>query len=181
MSILLDFASVCAGGKDKENHDYVGVLEESHCTCFAIADGKNTPDASEIVVNSVMSDFKQQSDITTLTLPAFFEKSQDALISAENDTELPRSCAAAVLLTDGEVAVWAHIGDCRIYHLQDNLLYEITPDHSEAYSRYEAGEIRYPMIRRDRTRRNLYRLMGAKHDFKPEFSAPAVIRKNDCF
>ena len=99
----------------------------------------------------------------------------------QDGSDLPQSCAAAVLLTNGELAVWAHIGDCRIYHLQDNLLYDITPDHSEAYSNYEAGEIHYPGIRSDRMRKRLFRLMGTGCEFKPDFSAPAIVRKNDSF
>ena len=178
---MLDFASVCVCGERTENHDYVGILEEYHCSCFAVADGKSTPDASEAVIKSILEDFKLQSDITTATLPSFFDKAQRTLAQMQFKFALPEGCAAAVLLTDGELAVWAHIGDCRIYHLQDNLLYEITPDHSEAYSRYEAGEIRYPKIRTDRTRRSLYHLLGSGQCFEPTFSAPAVVRKNDSF
>ena len=181
MSELLDFASVCVRGEKEENHDYIGISEELHCTCFAVADGKGTPDASEIVVQSVLEGFKQQSDITTATLPDFFDTAQNKLMAVQDGSDLPQICAAAVLLTNGELAVWAHIGDCRIYHLQDNLLYDITPDHSEAYSKYEAGEIRYPGIRGDRMRKRLFRLMGTGYEFKPDFSVPAVVRKNDSF
>ena len=178
---MLDFASVCVRGEKSENHDYVGISEEFHCSCFAVADGKDTAEASETVVKSVLDGFKTQSDITTATLPDFFDAAQERLINSQHDLDLPQSCAAAVLLTNGELAVWAHIGDCRIYHLQDNLLYDITPDHSEAYSKYESGEIRYPAIRNDRMRKQLFRMMGTGCDFKPEFSAPSVVRKNDSF
>lgn len=178
---MLDFASVQVCGEKHENRDYIGVLEEYHCTCFAVSDGKDVPNGSEIIIKSVLDDFKQQSDITTATLPRIFENAQNTLADMQARAALPGGCSAAVLLTDGELAVWAHIGDCRIYHLRDNLLYEITADHSEAYSRYEAGEIRYPAIRTDRNRRKLYNLMGAGQSFKPVFSVPAVVRKNDCF
>ena len=103
------------------------------------------------------------------------------LTQFQTESVLPGGCAAAVLLTDGEVAVWAHIGDCRIYHLQDKMLYEITPDHSDAYSRYEAGEIRYPKIRTDRTRHTNFHLMGMEQSFAPAFSKPMVVKKNDRF
>lgn len=176
---MLDFASVCTRGAGQENHDYIGILEEYYCTCFAVADGKNTPDGSEIAVRTILEDFKLQGEITTSTLPRFFDHAQQALEEAQE--ALQEGCAAAVLLTDGEVAVWAHIGDCRIYHLQDQLLYEITPDHSEAYYRYEAGDIRYPKIRTDRKRKALTHLMGPGQDFAPTFSQPAVVRKNDSF
>lgn len=177
----MDFVSVCARKEKSEKRDCVGILEEQHCTCCVVADGKSGSNASEIVVQSILDSFKQCSDITTDTLPGFFDTAQSALIRASQSDGLLQSCAAAVMLTNGELAVWGHIGDCRIYHLRGGLLYEITPDHSEAYTAYEAGEQRYPMIRSDRKRNRLFRLMGNDNTFKPDFSAPAVIRKNDSF
>ncbi len=178
---MLDFASVCVRGAKQENHDYIGILEEYYCACFAVSDGKNTPDSSEIAVKTILEDFKHQSEITTATMPHFFAHAQQVLEEAQAKEALPEGCAAAVLLTDGELAVWAHIGDCRIYHLQDQLLYEITPDHSEAYYRYEAGDIRYPKIRTDRKRWELTHLMGLGQSFEPTFAPPTVVRKNDSF
>ncbi|MBE5038907.1 PP2C family protein-serine/threonine phosphatase [Ructibacterium gallinarum] len=178
---MLDFASICVRGGRAENHDYVGIMEEYYCACFAAADGKNTPDSSEIAVRTILEDFKLQSEITTATMPRFFEHAQKVLEEVQSKDALPEGCAAAVLLTDGELAVWAHIGDCRIYHLQDKLLYEITPDHSEAYYRYEAGDIRYPAIRTDRKRKDLTHLMGLGQDFAPTFALPTVVRKHDSF
>lgn len=178
---MLEFASVCEKGERKENHDFLGVLEEAHCTFFAVADGKKLPDASALAIKTMMEDFKLQSEITTATLPAFFDHAQETVTEFQAKMALTEGCAAAVMLTDGELAIWAHVGDCRIYHLQDNLLYDITPDHSEAYSRYEAGEIRYPKIRTDRTRNRLTHLMGLEQSFVPAFSKPAVVKKNDSF
>lgn len=178
---MLDFASVCVCGEKQENHDYVGILEEYYCNCFAVSDGKSMAHMSELAVKTILADFKEQSEITTATMPRFFEHAQKELETYQLSDAAPGGAAAAVLLTDGELAVWAHIGDCRIYHLQDQLLYEITPDHSEAYALYEAGSIRYPKIRTDRTRRNLTRLMGLNQHFEPTFSAPSVVRKNDSF
>ncbi len=178
---MLDFASVCVCGEKQTNHDYVGILEEYYCACFAVADGKETPKTSEFAVQTILEDFKQQSEITTATMPHFFEHAQTALSAFQAEDLTPGGTTAAVLLTDGELAVWAHIGDCRIYHLQDHLLYEITPDHSDAYARYEAGEIRYPKIRTDRLRKKLTCQMGLEQNFRPAFSAPTLVRKNDSF
>lgn len=178
---MLDFASVCASGEKQENHDHLGILEESYCACFAVSDGKALPHIAELAVSTVLADFKEQSEITTATMPRFLEHAQKELESYQLQCAIPGGAAAAVLLTDGELAVWAHIGDCRIYHLQDRLLYEITADHSDAYARYEAGNIRYPKIRTDRTRRSLTHLLGLNQDYAPVFSSPAMVRKNDSF
>lgn len=178
---MLEFASVCEKGEREENHDFLGILEEAHCTFFAVADGKGLPDTSEIAVQTMMADFKEQSQITTATLPDFFAHAQEAVSQQQRESALTGGCSAAVLLTDGALAVWAHVGDCRIYHLQDQLLYDITPDHSQAYTRYEAGEIRYPKIRTDRTRHGVFHQMGLEQNFKPAFSQPTVVKKHDSF
>lgn len=178
---MLQFASVCEKGEREENHDFLGVLEEAHCTFFAVADGKAMSDTSKLAIQTMMADFQEQAEITTATLPDFFAHAQDAVSEFQMTSALTGGCSAAVLLTDGNLAVWAHVGDCRIYHLQDKLLYDITPDHSEAYTRYEAGEIRYPKIRTDRLRHRVFHQMGMEQNFKPTFSQPTVVKKNDSF
>jgi len=178
---MLDFASVSVRGKSETMRDSLQITEESHCTMFAVADGKMLPDTAELVLKTMAEDFKQTNKVTTATLPAIFEDAQQKLTVFQQETMLKGGCAAAVMLTDGELALWAHIGDCRIYHLQDRMLYEITPDHSTAYTRYEAGEIRYPKIRTDRNRHELYRMMGLEQEFAPKFSQPTVVKKNDRF
>lgn len=178
---MLQFASVCEKGGKEENHDFLGILEEEHCTFFAVADGKALAETSELAIKTMMADFQEESQITTATLPNFFEHAQAAVSELQAESALIGGCSAAVLLTDGSLAVWAHVGDCRIYHLQDNLLYDITTDHSEAYTRYEMGGIRYPKIRTDRGRTKLFRMMGLEQNFEPTFSKPTMVKENDSF
>lgn len=178
---MLDFHSISIATNQEEPKDAIGISEEPYCSCFTVADGKVSTKFSEIITGTICDDFKQQSEISTSTLPRFFEHAQSALTSFQKEDLTPGGASLAVLLTDGEIALWGHIGDCRIYHLQDGLLYEITPDHSASYTRYEAGEIRYPKIRTDRFRQTLTRLMGMDQNFSPSFSSPMKVRKKDCF
>ncbi len=172
-----DFASVSGNGV----RDSLCIAEESHCTLFAVADGRTLPDMAKLVLDTMEEGFRQTSKVTASTMPILFEEANRRLISFQKENFLDGGCVAAVLLTDGEVALLAHIGDCRVYQLQDGLLYEITPDHSEAYSRYEAGDIRYPKIRKERTRHHLYRMMGREQVCEPTFSSALKVKKNDCF
>lgn len=178
---MLDFDSVSVCGEKQGNCDAIGISEESYCSCFIVADGKTVPAIARLAVQTILEDFREQSEISTSTLPRFFDHAQTELTAFQQEDLSPGGAAAAVLLTDGDLALWAHIGDCRIYHLQDGLLYEITPDHSDAYSRYEAGELRYPKIRSDRLRQNVTRLMGMEQNFLPAFSKPMKVRKHDSF
>ncbi len=178
---MLDFDSISVSVDPNENRDALGISEESYCSCFMVADGKASTKIADIIARTICEDFEQQSEISTSTLPRFFDHAQSNLTSFQQEDLTPGGASAAVLLTNGEIALWGHIGDCRIYHLQDGLLYEITPDHSAAYTRYEAGELRYPKIRTDRLRQTLTHLMGMDQDFSPTFSTPMKVRKKDCF
>ncbi len=178
---MLNFHSVSVCGEKDNSCDAFGILEESYCSCFMVADGKTTPFIASLAVQTILEDFQAQSEISTSTLPRFFNHAQETLTAFQKEDLSTGGVATAVLLTDGDLALWAHIGDCRIYHLQDKLLYEITPDHSDSYARFEAGELRYPKIRTDRLRQNVTRLMGMEQNFIPAFSKPMKVRKHDSF
>ena len=173
----MDYASVTKQGEKGYNSDYLTIFKDESSYCFALADGRETPIAAEIAVQSVVGDFKSSGMITKTSVPDFFNNASQKI----DDYELPIRACMSFLLTDGSVAVWGNIGDCRIYLLRDKLLYEITPDHSSAYALYEAGDIRYPKIRRQNTRYNLTRILGKGCDSTPHFSQPEVLRPGDSF
>lgn len=164
-------------GEKEYNSDFITVTEDGDCSFFAVADGHETPQAAELAVKTVAEDFQKSSGITKESIAEFFADADNALREDEN----PLNACMAFMMTDGQIAVWGNIGDCRIYWLRDNLLYEITPDHSGAYALYEAGEIRYPKIRRQKTRYDLTRMLGDGYDATPGLSQPEVIRKGDSF
>ncbi len=173
----MDYASVIRQGEKDYTSDYLAISEDGDCCCFAVADGHDSPDAASVAVRSVIDEFEQTGEITKLSVESFFSGADAKL----KQSETPNCVCMATLLTDGNVAVWGHIGDCRVYLLRDNLLYEITPDHSDAHALYEAGEIRYPKIRRQKIRYNLTRFLGSGNNNMPDFSQPEVVKKGDAF
>lgn len=173
----MDFASISIEGEKSYNSDVISVFEDGNISCFAVADGKETPSAAELAVNSVVNDFKNTGTITKTSVPDYF-KNADEII--QND-ELPLKASMSFLLTNGALAVWGSIGDCRIYLLKENMLYEITPDHSDAYTLFEAGELRYPKIRKHKLRYNLFRMLGKGYDATPFSSKPEMIKNGDAF
>ncbi len=173
----MDFASIIKQGEKAYTSDFFKICEGDSCYCFAVSDGREAPEAAQKAVGVAADAFIETGAITKASLPDFFG-SANTLLLAE---EMPSAASMAILITDGSVAVWGNIGDCRIYLLRDNWLYEITPDHSDAYSLYEAGEIRYPKIRKNKTRYNLTRVLGRDADAAPSISQPEKLRKGDSF
>lgn len=164
-------------GEREYNSDYIIATEDGDCCFFAVADGRDNAESAKLAVETVADDFEKSHGITKETVSEFFEHA-DAVLKEQ---ELKNTACMAFLLTDGSVAVWGNIGDCRVYLLRDNLLYEITPDHSGAYALYEAGEIRYPKIRRNKTRYDLTHMLGGEYDGKGNSSQPELVRKGDSF
>ncbi len=58
----MDISSSRNAGKVDVNRDYLGMLEDGGCGCFAVCDGSpgsaGTDEGSSIVIDSMMTDFK---------------------------------------------------------------------------------------------------------------------------
>ena len=54
----MDIASICETGGEANKHDSIGVLEDVHCACLAVADAKAGTAAAETVVSSFLTDFR---------------------------------------------------------------------------------------------------------------------------
>ena len=173
----MDFATLTKQGEKEYNSDFVIAFEDNESFCFAVADGRETPEAAEIAVNKVAEEFKESKAITKSSVAEFISSAGERLC----EEELPHNACVAAMVTDGSFAVWGNIGDCRVYLLREKLLYEITADHSEAYTLYEAGEIRYPKIRTNKNRYNLTRMLGRNYNMEPDSSQPEIIKKGDAF
>ena len=114
----LDFASILRQGENDCASDCFKISEAGHCTCFVVSDGREPPGGAQLCVESIITDFEDSGAITKSSIPDFLKNAHQKLSSAE----LMPKASAAVLLTDGDAAVWGNIGDCRIYQLRDNLL-----------------------------------------------------------
>ncbi len=173
----MDFASVIKQGEKDYKSDFIHIFNDESSYCFAVADGRETPLGAELAVKTVIADFEETGAVTKTSVPDFLSHA-DAVLKERKEGLYS---SMALMLTDGSVAVWGNIGDCRVYLLRDNWLYEITPDHSRAYSLYEAGRIRYPKIRKQKLRYELTRRLGDELNYIPDFSQPEVIKKDDAF
>ena len=86
---------------------------------------------------------------------------------------------AVALWLAGSSAVWAHMGDSRLYHISDGLLVQRTRDHSVTYRKYLGGEISYMDVYHDDDRSSLLRVLG-KTACVPE-TGSGSIRPGDAF
>ncbi len=174
------------GGRSN-NEDAVRGRRKNETYCFVLADGIGGQDcgevASELAVNTILDCFKLQPDISSDTLYAYLEAAQHAIAEerAEDPSKRKMGTTAAVLVTDGKTAVWAHCGDSRLYRFRKNKIQEVTDDHSVAFASYLAGEIKYSDIRRSPDQNKLLRSLGSDSKFRPDVSEPLKLPSKSVF
>jgi serine/threonine protein phosphatase PrpC len=84
-----------------------------------------------------------------------------------------RTTAAVLVLEKGR-AVWAHIGDSRVFHFSGGALSSVTRDHSVTYRKFLGGEISYMDVYHDDDRSSLLRVLG-KAECRPEAGGAAAV------
>lgn len=170
------------------NQDYIGMLEDRECACFAVCDGSPSTTggdvASETVIDSVLDDFKNTRSITRETIVDYFKNADEKLWAMTEEKSSGGFsdeflASAVVMLTDGNCVICGHLGNCRMYYLSENYLQYITPDHTLAYKAHESGEMRFRGIRKHRDRRKLTSYLGADPMCKAEIITPIAVHKND--
>ena len=81
-----------------------------------------------------------------------------------------RSTLVALALTEDK-AVWAHVGDSRLYCIRGGRLISFTNDHSVAYAKYKCGEITRAQIGKDEDQSSLLRSLGNPTRSHPDLEA----------
>ncbi|HIV85493.1 MAG TPA: protein phosphatase 2C domain-containing protein [Candidatus Monoglobus merdigallinarum] len=181
----MDISSARNAGEAEINRDYIGMLEDRGCGCFAVCDGSPSSfaasNASEIVIDSVLSDFKKTSDVSRETIVNYFKNADEKLwsLTRESGGGLEYKTSAAVLLTDGSCVICGHLGNCRMYYIGEKYLQYITPDHTLAYRAHSDGKFRFPGIRKSPDRRKLTAYIGADPMCEAEIITPIAVKGGD--
>ena len=113
-------------------------------------------------------------------LLALFRSANEEILRRQTQPgqEEMRTTAVALKIA-GEMAVWAHIGDSRLYRFRGGELAEVTKDHSVTYRKYLGGEISYMDVYHDDDRGRLLRVLG-KEALQAE-AGRAAVEPGDAF
>lgn len=181
------FATVSrAGGRD-DNQDYLGRMRSNGINCFVIADGLGSKAggrlAAKTAVDTTLKAFRVNPEISYEVIYSCMLTAQEAIVGLkEQNADLKSmSTTIAVLITNGEEAIFGNIGDSRIYMLEKNKICEITEDHSVAYSSFLMGECSYDEIRTSPDQNRLLRTMGNADDFRPQIYDKVVCTEDTAF
>lgn len=152
------------GGR-KENEDAVELRENSAGAVAVLADGLGGQGdgsiASRTICESLIKLGADGGFPSGESLTAAFEKANAELI-AKQTNRFHMKTTAVYLCVHDDRAVWAHVGDSRLYHVHNGLLCHYTLDHSASQLAVYLGQITRKEIPQDPGRNRLLRALGVE-------------------
>lgn len=184
----MEYQMYSSVGSREINEDFIAMTESGGTFCFVLCDGLGGHGqgevASKMTAENILRSFLEKPVISEQEISLAFETAQSALLSEQNRLHLKNEMktTAVVLYLGKESAVWAHIGDSRLYVFRRNRIVLRTLDHSVPQMLVLAGEIKEKHIRQHPDRNRLMRVMGAEWgERKYEISEPAAANQCQAF
>lgn len=156
------------------NEDSAGLRLDGEDGIFVVADGLGGhlfgEVASACVKDALLEGWHPGvDDRPKWLIQQIAEANRQVLAIAKEKRSVLKSTVVALAI-DGEQAVWAHVGDSRLYYLHESCIKHITEDHSVAYKKYKAGEITREQIAQDEDQSCLLRAVGSVERNEPDVS-----------
>ncbi len=160
------------GGRD-HNEDSLRAWTEGSRGIYVLADGLGGHAcgevASALAVDTIFTGMSEAEALDEASLLERFQAANGEILrrQQENPAQAEMRTTAVALGLSEEGAVWAHIGDSRLYHFSGGELAGVTKDHSVTYRKFLGGEISYMDVYHDDDRSRLLRVLG-REPCKPE-------------
>lgn len=148
------------------NEDFYSEARAGGIVCVVVADGlgghKGGNIASKMAINTIIEVFKSSPEFSEEAISKYINAANNSIlnwIKTEPDY-VYMATTIAVLLVKGRKAVWANVGDTRIYYFEGKRIEEVTEDHSVAFSEFMNGTIEYDGIRTSENQNKLTNALG---------------------
>ena len=154
-------------GTREINEDRCGVAMHEDSYCFTVADGLgghgNGEIAAQAAVDAICTMFVDEGYSDSFFKKAF-SAAQDAIVQQQERLQAPSrmKTTLVVLVIHKGKAVWAHVGDSRLYEFKQGKMKGRTIDHSVPQMLAISGEIEEKDIRHHLDRNRLMRVMGIR-------------------
>lgn len=168
------------------NEDSVGSNYTDDSGIFVVADGLGGhvlgEEASAIAVEVITSEWRNSREDICLLLKSKIAKANQKILQLQKQKKSVMKTTVAVLCMMQDKAVWANVGDSRVYFIHKNKLHAYTNDHSVAYKKYKAGEITREMLATDEDQSRLLRTLGSAERNEPDIHiADVLLEQGDAF
>ena len=159
-------------GQRKVNEDTALILQSERLLAAMVADGLgglgNGDLASQTAAAALKGAFDDLAPLSPEGIEALCKRMNQAVVNLQGPGKRMKSTLAA-LFYDGNQAVFAHVGDSRIYQFRNGRVQFQTLDHSVSQLAVLAGEIRPQDIRFHVDRSRILRALGEREEsFRPE-------------
>ncbi|MGN1318433.1 MAG: PP2C family protein-serine/threonine phosphatase [Lachnospirales bacterium] len=187
---MISYFGMSKLGKREKNEDYYKIWQGGQRYVFALADGlgghRKGEVASQVVVDTTVEIAKHSLDDESLLDKCFMEGQKNLFEEQKrNNLVHDMKTTQVVLYVNNDTAMWAHIGDSRLYHFRNGIvtrMVERTMDHSVVQNMALAGQIKEKNIRFHEDRNVLLRVMGIDWDVPKYTKSKSVhLKKNDSF
>ena len=120
--------------------------------------------ASAIAAETILTGISEASALDEQLLAEQLEAANLQVMEGQKHPGCEDMKTTAVVLAAecsdaGEMAVWGHVGDSRLYYFSGGELCSVTRDHSVTYMKYLGGEISYMDVYHDDDRSSLLRVL----------------------
>lgn len=158
------------GGRSMNEDTYI-IYQDKSGLCAAVADGLGGhgrgKDASSIAAEALRRCYTGKSLPTQESILNAMQRANRDILSYRENTYQMKTTAVCLYTFSGK-AVWAHIGDSRLYHFYNFSLVDYTLDHSVSQLAVELGEIKRRDIQGHSERNRLLRVIG-DDQISPDF------------
>jgi serine/threonine protein phosphatase PrpC len=186
-AVRLSWAQAGEIGMRATNQDAMGAARNGELSCFVIADGTGGhiggEVASRIVVDALLGAFDAEPAFGAPALLAYVGKSIEQVVQAKHDepqlSDMSTTVAALLVDQQGARAVWAHLGDTRIYLFRAGRIRAATKDHSLTQQLIDAGYARADQLRVHPQRNILLAAVGAQGETPVEPSETFALEPGD--
>ena len=185
-----------AGGRGA-NQDVAEIIEPDQLHagypgCWILADGLGGHGGGEraarIAVDAAIQTYKKRPSLLLETVEACINNAQEAILSQQlqNERFNRMRTTIVVLIARDDKAMWAHVGDTRLYlfrydQVQEKMCIIRTRDHSVPQVLVEAGAINEKDIRYHSDRNRLLQCLGGEEELKPTYSEEELLNHGDAF
>lgn len=160
-----------SGGRSY-NEDSVGSISRGEHGLFLVADGLGGHQFGEVasacVRDTLLEQWNPNESNRAEWLEAQIKEANKRILDIQEEKNAVLKSTVVVLTIDGPQAVWANVGDSRLYYLHRDEIWKITEDHSVAYKKYRAGEITREQIGQDEDQSCLLRTLGSEDRAMPD-------------
>lgn len=151
MTINVSFFEASHIGKRNYNQDYFAHIITETAACFVVADGLGGHQHGEIaskmlcealiaeVPNNAAAIYRDKLQGMELFLQKSYEKMKQGIIALHGHMDTHTTFALAWI--DDSQLITAHVGDSRIYRVNEKSVLWRTPDHTQVQTLFERGKV----------------------------------------